>query len=101
MMKIRSNRNDLSIGFCVVPCSSINVAGEGKFYHPLPIDEMDHYKDELPANKFNGLSLADAKLFSELRGMDKLHKADVISRMYKRSLNLRSQVSKSDFLNHY
>lgn len=100
-MKFRSTRVDLSVGYCVLPCSSVSVSGESKFYHPLPNDEMDHYKEELPANKFNGLSLADAKLFSELRGMDKLHKADVISRMYKRSLNLRSQVSKSDFLTHY
>lgn len=100
-MKLRTTRVDLSIGFCFEPCSSLQVVSKGVYFHPLPVDEIAHYKEELPANKFNGLSLADAKLFSELRGMDKLHKADVIANMYKRSLNIRSNVSKNDFLSHY
>lgn len=100
-MKLRTTRADLALGYCELSCSPLQVVAKGVFFHPLPSDDMAHYKEELPANKFNGLSLADAKLFSELRGMDKLHKADVIANMYKRSLNIRSKVSNNDFLSHY
>lgn len=100
-MKLRTTRVDLSLGYCFNPCSPLQVVSKGVFYHPLPNDEMAHYKEELPANKFNGLSLSDANLFGKLRGMDKLHKADVIANMYKRSLNIRSKVSNNDFLSHY
>ena len=100
-MKIRTTLADLHAGYCLSPCSSLVVCSKGVYYHPLPDDHMAHNAQELPSNNYNGLSLSDVSVFSSLRGMDKLHKADAVSQLYKRSLNLVHQVGKNDFLSHY
>lgn len=100
-MKIRTTLDDLHAGHSVSPCSPLVVCAQGAFYHPLPDDKMAHSAQEVPSTNFNGLSLSDVSVFSRLRGMDKLHKADAVSHLYKRSLNLVHQVSKGDFLTHY
>lgn len=99
-MKIRTTLNDLnSLNF--TPCNLPCVHSKGTFFHRLPDDEMSHYARELPDNSYNSLSLNDASLFSKLQGMDKLHKADAVASMYKRSLNIKNQTTKNDFLIHY
>lgn len=101
-MKVRTTLEDLNNHGCPVqPCELPRVCSRGRFFHPLPQDNLNLVKQELPDRSYNQLSLNDMSVFSQLKGMDRLHKADTIADLYKRGVNLSTRVGKSDFLQHY